>query len=153
MGTPKSARSVRNVPLLDDALIADLRAHLMAHPNSGDPEALFWPGRAPSRAPGPKRLDYSRVLDMNSFARNYFKPALIAAELPPMRVHDLRHTAASLWLDDPKRKGKQRDILKVSRWLGHESTDLTTRVDGHLLRTNYEEERADWADYKLGELG
>lgn len=43
--TPKSAGSSRNLPLVDRALVKDLRAYLVAHPNSGDPEALLWLGR------------------------------------------------------------------------------------------------------------
>jgi len=54
--TPKSAHSSRNVPLVDRALVRDLRAYLVAHPNSGDPEALLWPGRRrPGRTRGPRR--------------------------------------------------------------------------------------------------
>lgn len=66
----------------------------MQHPRSGEPDALLWPGRTS----GSNRADYERVWDLASFRRNYFKPALTRAELPAIRVHDLRHTAASLWL-------------------------------------------------------
>jgi len=41
------------VPLLSRSLIADLREYLLAHPNSGDPDALFWP----VRSNGSRRLD------------------------------------------------------------------------------------------------
>ncbi|MBF4461695.1 site-specific integrase [Rathayibacter sp. VKM Ac-2878] len=92
---PKSKRSTRDVPLMHSKLIRDLRRYLLQHPHSGHPSALFWPGRAVGGKHAP---DYSRVMDNASFRRNYFRPALAAAKLPDMRVHDLRHTAASLWL-------------------------------------------------------
>lgn len=118
-GTPKSRRSARDVPLLDRKLIADLKRLKMQHPHSGDPDALFWPGRTP----GSHRVDYDRVWDVATFRRNYFKPALTRADLPAIRVHDLRHTAASLWL------AAGFPPYQVSRWLGHASVVTT----GHHL--------------------
>ncbi|MCW2165028.1 Phage integrase family protein [Microbacterium hydrothermale] len=111
-GTPKSRRSSRDVPILDRNLLADLKALKMQHPRSGDPDALFWPGRTP----GSHRVDFDRVWDVATFRRNYFKPALVCAQLPAIRVHDLRHTAASLWL------AAEFPQHQVSRWLGHASS-------------------------------
>lgn len=147
VGSPKSVRSSRVVPITNRALIADLRAYLLAHPNSGDPEALFWPGRAPSRAPGAERVDYSRVIDLSSFGRNYLKPALIAAKLPPMRVHDFRHTAATTWLASGIKP------YKVSRWLGHGSIVTTDTIYGHLYSDDYEDETDKVEAFALRELG
>lgn len=126
-GRPKSRRSTREVPLLDRGLIAQLRAYKMQHPRSGDPDALFWPGRTP----GSHRLDYGCVWDLASFRRNYFKPALARAELPAIRVHDLRHTAASLWL------AAGFPPYQVSRWLGHASVVTTDTIYSHLYPTDY----------------
>ena len=64
VGTPKSARSTRQVPLLSRTLIADLREYLLAHPNSGNPDALFWP----ARSNGSRRLDWSRNIDCGGSA-------------------------------------------------------------------------------------
>ena len=49
------------------------------------------------------------------------------AGLPPIRFHDLRHTAASLMLN--------HDVpaIVVSRRLGHAGTSITMDVYGHLL--------------------
>lgn len=47
-----------------------------------------------------------------------------------MRVHDLRHTAASIWLAagaDPK---------VVQRVLGHATASMTMDLYGHLIDTN-----------------
>lgn len=126
-GTPKSRRSTRDVSLLDRRLIADLKAHKMQHPRSGDDDALFWTGRTP----GSHRVDYGRVWDFASFRRNYFKPALARVELPAIRVHDLRHTAASLWL------AAGFPPYQVSRWLGRASVVTTDTIYSHLYPTDY----------------
>ncbi|PPG51798.1 hypothetical protein C5C41_10770 [Rathayibacter sp. AY1E9] len=70
-GTPKSKRSTRDVRLMHSGLIRDLRRYLLQHPHSGDPSALFRPGRAVGGKHAP---DYSRVMDIASFRRNYFRP-------------------------------------------------------------------------------
>ena len=127
-GTPKSARSTRNVPLVNRALVAELRAYLMEHPNSGDPDALLWPGRAVG---GTHRPDWSRVFDVASFRRNYLRPALAAAGLGEMRFHDLRHTFASLML------AAGFPPYEVSRWLGHANLATTDPVYAHLYPSDY----------------
>jgi hypothetical protein len=56
--------------------------------------------------------------------------ALEAIKRPRLRVHDLRHTAASLWLAagaDPK---------VVQRILGHASAAMTMDLYGHLIDRN-----------------
>lgn len=64
--------------------------------------------------------------------RRHFKLVLAAAGLPDtIRIHDLRHTAASLMLA----RGNQ--LLHVSKTLGHSSTVITGDVYAHL----YEEEK------------
>jgi integrase len=126
-GTPKSRRSVRDVPLMHSGLIAELRRYKMQHPNSGNPDALFWPGRHV----GSNRLDYSRVIDMGSFRRNYLQTVLTNAELPPMRFHDLRHTAASLWLAAGFKP------YEVSRWRGHANVSTTDGIYAHLYPNDY----------------
>ncbi|MBG0717566.1 site-specific integrase [Microbacterium sp. 2C] len=146
-GTPKSRRSSRDVPLLDRRPIADLKAHKMQHPRSGDDDALFWPGRTP----GSHRVDYGRVWDLASFRRNYFNPALRRAELPAIRVHDLRHTAASL------RLAAGFPPYQVSRWLGHASVVTTDTIYSHLYPTDYAQHIARFEAYaaelqKVGRL-
>jgi hypothetical protein len=56
-----------------------------------------------------------------------FKTILELAGLPEIRFHDLRHTAASIMLKQLK------DILRVSRTLGHSRPSTTLNVYGHLL--------------------
>jgi integrase len=49
---------------------------------------------------------------------------------PKLRVHDLRHTAASLWL------GTGADPKVVQAVLGHFSAAMTMDVYGHLIAAN-----------------
>jgi integrase len=56
-----------------------------------------------------------------------WRAARVAAGVPDLRVHDLRHTAASLWLAagaDPK---------VVQRVLGHATAAMTMDLYGHLV--------------------
>jgi len=129
VGTPKSRRSTRDVPLMHSGLIADLRRYKMSHPRSGDGDALLWPGRNV----GSHVLNYDHVLDVGSFRRNYFRPALRALGMPDMRVHDLRHTAASLWLAAGFKP------YEVSRWLGHANITTTDSIYAHLYPSDYTE--------------
>lgn len=65
-----------------------------------------------------------------------FHPLLARLELPRMRLHDLRHTAASLALADGV------DIKVVSAMLGHSSISITGDLYLHL----YEEQKQAAAD-------
>lgn len=121
-GTPKSHRSTRDVPIEHSGLLGELRRYRMQHPNSGDPSALLWPGRAV----GSHAVDYARPLGMSSFRQAYLARALTDAGLPPMRFHDFRHTAASLWL------AAGYSPAEVSRWLGHANVSITDTVYAHL---------------------
>lgn len=56
-----------------------------------------------------------------------FKTLLKQAGLPPIRFHDLRHTAASLMLNHGV------SVIVVSRRLGHARTSITMDVYGHLI--------------------
>lgn len=131
VGTPKSKRSTREVPILDNALLSPLREYLFAHPDRANPDAVLWPGRMP----GTHVVDYSRVFDVASFRRNYLRPALRAIRLPEMRFHDLRHTYASLMLS------VGRAPYAVSRWMGHASLVTTDTIYSHLYVTNYDSDR------------
>jgi integrase len=56
-----------------------------------------------------------------------FKKLLQDAGLPPIRFHDLRHTAASLLLN------QGIPVITVSRRLGHAKASITLDVYGHLI--------------------
>ena len=60
------------------------------------------------------------------FRRRFWAPAIKAAGLPPLRVHDLRHTAVSLWIaggGNPK---------QVAVRAGHSSVSVVFDRYGHL---------------------
>lgn len=72
--------------------------------------------------------------------RNYFKSALAQATLPAVRVHDLRHTAASLWL------AAGFPPYQISRWLAHASVVMTDTIYSHMYATDYTQHvaRFEW---------
>lgn len=129
---PKSARSRRRVPILDDELLHDLGQYLAAHPRRGELDAPLWPGR------GRSGLDYGaahadHLWNAQAFYRNVYRPAVAAVGLPAdahtgVRFHDLRHTCGSQWLADG------HDMFSVSRWLGHSSIAFTDAVYAHVAQ-------------------
>jgi hypothetical protein len=46
------------------------------------------------RVPGAR----GQVLRVSNFRRNIWRPAILAANLDGLRIHDLRHTAVALWI-------------------------------------------------------
>jgi integrase len=60
--------------------------------------------------------------------RDEYKALLKAAELPPMRIYDLRHSAGTLLLE------MGEDVAIVSKMLGHSSIQLTVDTYGHVTR-------------------
>ena len=59
-----------------------------------------------------------------------WRVATAAAGVPGFRVHDLRRTAASVWL------GAGADPKVVQRVLGHASVAMTMDLYGHLVDGN-----------------
>lgn len=57
----------------------------------------------------------------------HFHKTLEAAELPKIRVHDLRHTCATLMLD------AGISLVTVSKILGHSSVAVTAKIYAHAL--------------------
>jgi integrase len=138
--TPKSERSNRRVDL-QDWLAEDLHAYLTAtHPRGDDPDAPLFPGRRKGGYThgrrGAKRtnseahaaLNWREPVEPAAFYRNVFKPALAAAGLPPgVRLHDLRHTYASLALS------RAASPYWVSEQMGHSSYKITLDVYAHFI--------------------
>ncbi|AOS91784.1 MULTISPECIES: tyrosine-type recombinase/integrase [Mycobacterium] len=146
--TLKSENSRRTVPL-PGWLAARMEKYLLTEHPSGNPNspdydryAPLWPNRALGgarrrgcRAVAP--LDYSEPVDPGAFYKNLLRPALEAVGLPAsrpaakdapavqgVRLHDLRHTAATLWLSSGVH------FMQVSKWLGHSTYTLTLDVYG-----------------------
>ncbi|MGD8951710.1 MAG: site-specific integrase [Desulfobacterales bacterium] len=64
----------------------------------------------------------------------YFRPAIKSAELERIRFHDLRHTYASLLIEQGE------NIKYIQTQLGHHSPTVTLSVYAHLM--NSENQRA-----------
>lgn len=64
-------------------------------------------------------------LNLSNVHRRYFKPILEDAKLPDMRLYDLRHSFASLLLED-------ESVKMVSEMLGHSSTKTTENIYQHV---------------------
>ncbi len=73
--------------------------------------------------------DDGRILNPDYVSRKFSK-ILAANGLPHIRYHDLRHTTASLLLDNGY------DLKRVSEWLGHSDIGTTANIYGHLSFEN-----------------
>lgn len=62
-----------------------------------------------------------------------FKKATEEAELPPIRIHDLRHSHATVLINNGA------NIVAISRRLGHASINQTLRTYSHLLQKSDDE--------------
>jgi integrase len=130
---PKSARSPRPMPILDDELLHDLGAYLANHPRPDGPDAQLWPGKFRSGPLNYGAPDVDEFWNAGSFCKHLFVPAVAAVGLPStayegVRFHDLRHTCGSRWLADG------HDKFSVSRWLGHHSIAFTDTVYAHVAQ-------------------
>jgi integrase len=110
---PKSTAGRRSLAL--PRLVADeLEAHLRGLPDQSA-EALVFP--APEGG----------YLHLDNFRKRVWLPAVEHAGVAPLRLHDLRHTCASLAI------AAGADIKVLQRMLGHASAALTLDRYGHLM--------------------
>lgn len=113
VSSPKSAAGRRSVAM--PRLVADeLEEHLRRLPVPG-PDALVFP--APEGG----------YLHLENFRKRIWLPAVTQAGLAPLRIHDMRHTCASLAI------AAGADVKVLQRMLGHASAALTLDRYGHLL--------------------
>ncbi len=111
---PKSDRAFRTVPMADLAL-EKLTAHIELRVEGTDRRALLF--AAPDGG----------VLRPNNWRNRHFNRAVSLAELAPLTPHDLRHTAASLFIAEGANPWMLAEIL------GHGDTRMIDRVYGHLF--------------------
>jgi integrase len=90
--------------------------------------------------PTPTGLHWTNT---NFRARCGWTGAIDRAGLPGLRIHDLRHTAATLLL------GSGADLKSVSRILGHASTVMTADLYGHVIDSHIFEASAKLPDLLL----
>ncbi|HEY8913143.1 tyrosine-type recombinase/integrase [Lacisediminihabitans sp.] len=110
---------------------------LLSHPDSGNPDALFWPARAYST----HAADWSRPCDVGSIRRHAMAAVVEELEMPPMRFHDLRHTYASLMFTAGFKP------YEVSGWIGHASVATTDSIYAHLYPSDYNEQIAKFESF------
>jgi integrase len=130
--TPKTKCSRRRIDLAP-AVIRELKEWRLACPaNSLD---LVIPNKA------------AEPINHSNMVQRYFLPALMAAELPKIRFHDLRHTYASLLIE-------QRENIKyIQSQLGHSSPTVTLNVYAHLMKPTNQEAACQLENSVFGENG
>ncbi len=111
--TPKTPTSIRRVDL-GPSLVKSLKAWKLACP-ANDLDLMF-----PNEKGGP--------LEHHNLMNRHFRPAMKAARLPGLRFHDLRHTNASLRLE------QGQNIKYISTQLGHANPTITLNVYSHLIK-------------------
>jgi integrase len=111
-GAPKTAAGRRKVQI-PAVVVAALTGHLAASGATGD--ALVF-----TAANG-------GALRASLFRRRVWQPAVEAAGLAPLRIHDLRHTAVALWI------AAGATPLAIAQRAGHASAVVVLDRYGHLL--------------------
>jgi integrase len=109
-GPPKTRAGRRSVPL--PRFVVDV---LTEHAAGLEPGALVFPS--------PNGI----TLRASLFRRRIWTPATVSAGLEPLRLHDLRHTTAALWIAagaSPK---------EIAARAGHTSVSVVLDRYGHLL--------------------
>ena len=113
-GPPKTKAAVRVVAV--PRFVANELSTLAAAPVGAD-ELVF---RSPE----------GQAVRPSHFRRRFWNPAVEAAGLAPLRIHDLRHTAVTLWIAagaNPK---------QIAVRAGHTSVSVVLDRYGHLFPDN-----------------
>lgn len=87
-----------------------------------------------------------KPIDGVNLVKYWFYPLLKRAELPQIRFHDLRHTAATLLL------GRSINPKVVSEMLGHSHVSVTLGIYSHVM-PHMQQQAADAMDQALGLRG
>jgi integrase len=128
IGTPKGDRT-RSV-VIAPYLVRVLRDHRSRRAEGGTLSQLVFP--SPRGA----------MLDRHNVRRRHHDPAVEAAGLSPiLRLHDLRHTAATLWL------AAGESIYFAQQQLGHKDIQTTIDLYGHPDQAAHRDAAARVADW------
>ncbi len=93
----------------------------------------------------PLSSSYDHALDPKGFYRYTFKPAARRAGFPDLKLHELRHTFATLALEFGA-----LDMWELSKALGHSSFVITSETYAHLRRKDYSAHRARFSAFVAG---
>ena len=129
---PKTKESKRKIDL-GPKVMTQLKKWKLACPVNGL-DLVF-----PNDAGGP--INYSNMV------QRHFLPALEAAGLPRIRFHDLRHTYASLKIEQGE------NIKYIQNQLGHSSPMVTLTVYAHLMKDSNPESACGLENMVFGENG
>ena len=137
LSQPKTKRSRRTVPL-DATTLATLKAHKA---RQAQERLLYGPGYVAGDLVFTK--EDGTPVHPDSFS-GYFERLVKAAELPRIRLHDLRHTFATLALQS----GAHPKV--VSDRLGHSTISFTLDVYSHAIPAMEEEAAESFARLVMG---
>ena len=116
--SPKTEKSVRSIDL--PPTLEEMLSHwLVSEERPRTKEQFVVPSQM------------GRPLNMQTLAETVFQPALAEAGIPRMRLHDLRHTYASLLIANGE------SLKYVQEMMGHTSIKVTVDTYGHLLRETH----------------
>ena len=113
VGPPKTRAGQRTVPIprfVTDAMGAHLSEYC-----GDESDSLVFPGGD------------GGALRSNAWRARHWGPAVRAAGLEPLRPHDLRHTAVSLWI------AVGASPNQIAAWAGHTSVAVVLDRYGHLF--------------------
>jgi integrase len=110
--TPKSRKGFREIDMAP-TLAHTLQGHLLQVSDS--PDALAFPAKR------------GKPFDPDNLVKRKFQPTLVRAGLRQVRFHDLRHTYASLLINNGE------NIKYISEQMGHASVQITLDRYGHLF--------------------
>lgn len=111
VGAPKSRHGARTVPLAGDLA---LRLCELRPPDAETEELVF-------------RNRDGRPLNPNNFRNRVLAPAATRAGVSGIGLHTLRHTCASLLIE------QGASPLRLQRWMGHHSAAYTLETYDHLI--------------------
>ncbi len=129
---PKTKGSRRHIDLAP-VVVRELKRWRLACPTN-DLDLVF-----PNEAGGP--MNYSNMV------QRYFLSALKAADLPRVRFHDLRHTNASIRLENGE------NIKYIQTQLGHANPTVTLNVYAHLMNATNQEAACRLENAVFGAVG
>jgi integrase len=119
IGAPKTRKGARLVPL-DPATVAVLRTHRDAQARELTELGLAW------REDGLVFIREDATAVMPDYVSKHFVALTRKAGLPRIRLHDLRHSHASMALE------AGIDVKVVSERLGHSNTAITSDIYTHV---------------------
>ncbi len=136
--TPKTPQAVRDVVLMP-TLGKVLREHRLASTYSQDNDPVFASTRGTPL--------YFRNVELRGLDNAANRAGLNSPDRQKLRLHDTRHTFASLLI------AEGLDIVTVSRQLGHASPDITLRIYANLFDQKRHAERTrTLMEHSFGQL-